>query len=122
MKSLKFQCLKFFRKELKNLIRAAYYQQESPESSPRKTTNKESLRPENAEIPFEQIEDTLFEEIAQTLKNDTNSYIRLIQSEKELLPRFVKDEEEFYSKQEVKRGEGNSGHNSKLKAKSILNI
>lgn len=73
MHNLKKRCLEHIRKNNKNLLRDAY-----------------NLI---GEIPLDQIEDSLFDEIAKYLMNDFKGAVRLIQIEKELLLKLIEDEE-----------------------------
>lgn len=72
MDSLKKRCLEYIRKNNKNLLRDAF---------------------ENSEIPLDQIEDNLFDEIARYVNTDYKGVVRIIQIEKELLVKHLETEE-----------------------------
>jgi hypothetical protein len=74
MATLRTHCLEFLRKNNKNILRDAY---EDPD----------------LEIPFEQIEPQLFDQICKYLNNDYKGVVRLIQIEKELMIKIAAEEE-----------------------------
>jgi hypothetical protein len=74
MQSLKKKSIEYIRKNVKNLLRDAY----------------DGVN----EIPLDQIEDSLFEEVARQLNNDFKGVVRLIQIEKELMIRNGLDEDD----------------------------
>ena len=66
MKSLKDRCIEFFRKNAKNLLRDAYECVTLVQSYPIK------------EVPIDQIEIVLFEEIVKLLYSDFKAIVRII--------------------------------------------
>ena len=74
MNTLKAYCMEYIRKNIKNLLRDAYDQP-------------------SLDVPLDQIEDVLLDEIARHLNNDYKGVVRLIQIEKELMIKITAEED-----------------------------
>lgn len=78
MKELKHICLKHFSKNLYDIIKDAYTLYDNPN----KTTLMDTFQ---REVPFEQLEDYLFDELANQISSEYMSIVQLINIENDLL-------------------------------------
>jgi len=77
MKELKNTCITHFSKNLYGIVKDAYTLYDNP--------NKTIVDTFQREVPFEQLEDYLFDELANEISSDHMTIIQLINIENELL-------------------------------------
>ena len=77
MKELKNTCIKHFSNNLYEIVKDAYTLYDNP--------NKTVVDTFQREVPFEQLEDYLFDELANEISSNHTSIVQLINIENDLL-------------------------------------